>query len=888
MSIHFMLVSDAQSGATIRDEFAKISATNIKVGTFDILLDLLMEYWLLPSLDDKKWKTKLTHQAIRMKEAFWAKSIQVDEKSVIDDLDTSLQLLLNTLSIENKILPTINKDDTRYSKYYNDLCDLHEKMDYIFPMSLEKSRLWNTHSHLKPLEEVFIYADDLLNLEVWQKEIVAKLQPKTENEYSRIYKQSFLAELDTKNEDLKHLQNMLFSSEQAKGIPVIKNLQWLVARDVQQEVEVLAGMVQNTGVDFKEMAIVIPKDGWYKEFLIQTFNTFNIPLSRAGQIEEYSDIGTQWIFDALQAQEVFAPPMVFASLLSSPLMPLSNYHRQNLASIALDNNWRDKEGNIKEGILKDLSGNARDLVMIIVSWQEMKNEQPAREFLDELEELYSLITYRENIQLHKERFKSLVQDLKVYFESFPETNFRTLLNQVQPYALQENSSRESYLNSIHVVHEDDCMIQKVKHLFVLGFNDGHYPRKLENVGVFSRSNWHLLGQELNLKLDHQEQFYEKAKSVFKRQLKCAQESITFLSSALDLQGSSQSPSSSLSDIAFCFYNGEGEFEPEELLISLEKEDTAPFFYATNNEVQMKEYKELISDDLQFSQNIFELRKNSDGSLRPESPSSLEKLMISPLGWFLYRQGLEPKTWDVEELSVATQGTIAHGVFEDMFSPENPTYDLSNIDACIEKRIQEEAIFLTKAHRKLDYEQLKSSILKAADEFKALLDNTNTDVKSTEEKLTGEIFGIPVAGRTDAILTILGKQLVLDYKKSGSKGRIKRMESGYDHQLFLYRVMLNDSSALTAYYTMNDATLVVDENITLKSGDNYTIVGLDNDCTGSASALIQERVDEISNGELKLNCEDDNKIWETRGVTASYTLEGSPLIGLFIKPECEEV
>ena len=124
MSIHFMLVSDAQSGATIRDEFAKISATNIKVGTFDILLDLLMEYWLLPSLDDKKWKTKLTHQAIRMKEAFWAKSIQVDEKSVIDDLDTSLQLLLNTLSIENKILPTINKDDTRYSKYYNDTCNI--------------------------------------------------------------------------------------------------------------------------------------------------------------------------------------------------------------------------------------------------------------------------------------------------------------------------------------------------------------------------------------------------------------------------------------------------------------------------------------------------------------------------------------------------------------------------------------------------------------------------------------------------------------------------------------------------------------------------------------------------------------------------------------------
>jgi len=888
MSIHFMLVPDAQSGATLRDEFAKIGATNVKVGTFEILLDLLMEYWLLPDFDEKEWKTQLTHQAVLMKNAFWFKSIKVDEKSVIDDLETSLQLLLNTLSLETNTLSRIEKENTRYSRYYNDLCELHEKMKHIFPVSLTKARLWNENSHLKPLEKIYVYADSLLDLEVWQEEMIISLKPFNENEFSKIYTQAFIAQINTDKDDLRHLQSMLYSSKRSKSIPQIKNLQWLVARDVQQEVEVLAGMVQNTGAKFNEIAIVISNDGRYKEFLVQTFKTFNIPLSRAGEIEEYSDIGTQWVFDALQAQEVFAASMVFASLLSSPLMPFSNYQKQYLASIALDNRWRDHRGNIKESILKDLSNKAQGLVKIIIRWQEKAEEQRVDTFLEELEEVYSLISYRESTQLHKERFKSSVEDLKVYYESFPEANHRALLNQVQPYALQENSSRESYLNSIHIVHEDDCIIHKVKHLFVLGFNDGHYPRKLEKLGVFSHTNWQLLGKELHLDLDYQEQFYEKAKLAFKRQLQCAEESITFLSSALDMQGSSITSSGSLSDMAFCFYDGNGDFEPEDLLISLEKENEIPFFYATNDSVEIKEYRELSSEDLHFSQNIFELRKNSDGTLRPESPSSLEKLMISPLGWFLYRQGLEPQTWDVEELSVAIQGTIAHGVFEDIFSPENPRYDLSDIGTYIEKRIKEEAPFLTKEYRKLDYEQLKSSILKAADEFKSLLLNTNITVKSTEEQLSGEIFEMPVAGRTDAILKLGAVQFVVDYKRSGSSGRIKRMESGYDHQLFLYKVMLNDDRALTAYYTMNDATLVVDEDIALEDGKNYKIVGIENDCTANASATIEERVSQIINGKLILNCENDDKTWEKRGVTASYTLEGSPIVKLFMKPECEEV
>lgn len=892
MPIHFMLAHDAQSGATIREQFAQLDALNVKVGTFDVLLDLLLEYWLIPFSDEDEWRTKLSHTALIMHDSFWSKSIKTDEKSVVDELDKSLQVLLNALPLDVDSLPAIETNTARYSRYYNDLLILHRGMGNIFPSTLLKARLWSASSGLDPLEDIVVYADDSLQLEAWQWEVVRKLQEQSlDKSFQELYTQTFTPKLNSEHEDIRYLQSILFLNELPANPPQKNNLQWLIARDVQQEVEVVAGMVQNavkSGSSFDDIAIIIPRDGWYKDFLIQTFSSFNIPLSRAGQVEEYADLGTQWIFDALQAQDEFSAPMLFASLVSSPLMPWSYNNGQYLAGVALDNSWRNDDGNIKSHILEKFTEEAQGLLLVIIDWQEQKKSPSPDSFLEILEGLYPLLSSNENIRLHKQRYKTLVEELKGYLEAFTNAEIKDLSSQVHPYALQENSDRTAYLKSVHVVYEGDYLIQEVKHLFVLGFNDGHYPRKLENVGVFSRMNWQTLAGKLNLSLAPQEQFYRNAKATFKRQLQCANESITFLASALDLQGSHLALSSSLSDMAFCFHDGKGDLQPEELLIFLEEEKKLPFFYAQNDKGEIHEPRTLITEELNFAQNIFELRKNDDGSLRPESPSSLEKLMISPLGWFFYRQDLEPKTWAVQELDVATQGTIAHGVFEDCFCPTNPSHDLSGIGAVIERRIEQYAPFLSQAHRRLDYEQLHSSILKSANEFKALLTHCEASVESTERQLRGEIFDIPVAGRTDAILNIAGKKLVLDYKKSGNKSRIARMKNGYDHQLFLYRVMLTDKNALTAYYTMNDATLVVDQKMDCKENIYLNIVGIEEECTVNAELLLQTRIAELINGDIKLNSSNDNKLWEDRGVTAKYSLDSSPLIKIFMKPETEEV
>jgi len=369
MSIHFMLTPDAQSGATIREEFAQLDSINIKIGTFDVLLDFLHEYWLIPLSDENEWRKKLSHTALSMQGSFWSKSIKIDEKSVIDELDTSLQVLLNALPLNVKTLSLTDSNTNRYSRYYNDLVTLHKDMGYIFPSSLEKARLWNQSSALEPLEKIIVYADEAFHLEPWQSEIVAKLQSSQNIDFAKIYSDSYTPKLNSSVDDLKHLQTMLFSTEAIKDIPEIKNIQWLVARDVQQEVEVLAGMIQNAqsnGTYFDEIAVIIPRDGWYKDFLIQTFDSFNIPLSRAGQVEEYADIGTEWIFDALQAQDKFSAPMVFASLLSSSLMPYSYAKGQYFAAIALDNCWRDSKGKFKDSLFVDLSEDTQILIKTVI------------------------------------------------------------------------------------------------------------------------------------------------------------------------------------------------------------------------------------------------------------------------------------------------------------------------------------------------------------------------------------------------------------------------------------------------------------------------------------------------------------------------------------------
>ena len=70
-------------------------------------------------------------------------------------------------------------------------------------------------------------------------------------------------------------------------------------------------------------------------------------------------------------------------------------------------------------------------------------------------------------------------------------------------------------------------------------------------------------------------------------------------------------------------------------------------------------RELVVQHLEFGRNLVALRMDAEGKPKPESPSSLETLMVSRLTWLLRRLDAEPLEWAPEEAGPALLGTLAH-------------------------------------------------------------------------------------------------------------------------------------------------------------------------------------------------------------------------------------
>jgi hypothetical protein len=168
-------------------------------------------------------------------------------------------------------------------------------------------------------------------------------------------------------------------------------------------------------------------------------------------------------------------------------------------------------------------------------------------------------------------------------------------------------------------------------------------------------------------------------------------------------------------------------------------------------------------------------------------------------------------------------------------------------------------------------------------------------------LNGTLDGTPIAGIADLLLRLPnGRLLVVDYKKSGSSARIKRMDKGYDSQANLYRIMIETGGATDGstelqqtlrqaqqisvmYYLLNDQTALSDSN-------NWTqnnIAGwleMGDAISDNAMALINERITQLCNGQIILNCVDEKTEFEKETGIKPYAFENSPLVELFMTEE----
>ena len=387
---------------------------------------------------------------------------------------------------------------------------------------------------------------------------------------------------------------------------------------------------------------------------------------------------------------------------------------------------------------------------------------------------------------------------------------------------------------------------------------------------------------------------QRQRAIFTRQLEAASDSVTIFFSRRDTAGKLLKPSSSLVFLAQRF-----GCKPEKLVLELDrKEDRRQIpELAVAGEAEAVPPRDLPIEDIDLKKDLLAAFGPAPDESAPLSPSAAETLMVSPFAWLLGRLDCEPREWLTEVLDPMTAGTLAHRVFEALFPAGRPLIDRGRIreqgPVLLRQFTLQTAPFLRSPDWRVERLKLETEIIQAAERWRDLLASWGAEVIAAEQWLRGDYKGIMLRGQSDLLLRLpSGRLLVVDYKKSSSAKRRKRMRSRFDLQAHLYRLMIQ-SGGLPAfearpadigvvYYLLNDLTALSDSTIL----DNGTTPGLEiiaTDISSLAMKHLNARLNEIRTGRVALNTTTDEAWWEKNAGIPIYALDNSPLLRLFMHP-----
>ena len=879
--IDFVLMPDGLSANYVRNSLAKYNLNGVKVGNFSALLEALQSLWVLNDANND-WDDKLQEQALLMPAAFWAKSIKVDEVSVIKQLDKSLKHILSGLSIEG-CLSKIENPATKAEIYFNDLVELHENMQGTRPLSQQMAKEWFTKANNPSLDTTNLYyCADLFHFDSWQQEIIDRLSENSKD--NSLNHSTILSVLEEISKDVESeftsLKKYLFTSQTQMVMP--SGLKGLKPRDDLEACEAVASMIQKAtqqGVSLDEIAVVYPVGTHYPLWLAKVFKQAGINGSNLPTHQSVLDWQTALLRDLVVLQTHNTPPMARMSVLSNPLMPWrSHKSRISIVERSLDNDVRAVADEISEGFI-DLLEQKTDNANQMIQW------------------LKTVATHLKPLNeqgLTTERLTEKFKQLETWFELYAHDTFaeqcQKVLNQLQPHSLNLSSEKTHTLNAVTVLASNECLLKPVKHLFVLGFNQGHYTSNASSLAsktVLNKQAWLLLSEQVGLDLNT----FEKKVCFDQYQLKAllgkTQESLTILASQQDFEGGRLHLSETALDLALCFMPPE-KVDPDALFEALPKSNHPLLEF---EEIITPELGSNVIEDIDLKTNILALHTDKHGKQRPESPSSFETMMVSPLAWLLDRQGLKDKGWQVQELDVMLQGTVAHKVFELFKNKQTEAFSDSLYNQLFHQAVTTDAPFLLEPEWRLELIQLKQQVKPAFEKFVTWLAQTGWRIAEVEQRFTGQVWGVPVKGFADAILTKEKSVLVLDYKKSKSKDRLTRLSHGFDLQTYIYRELYQQKYGPTdinsGYYNLNDQVMVLDQNQPADSDIKVVAPEISiEEQSAEARNLVQQRLSQLKSGQVELNTNQDKANWEKEGIKA-YALKDNPVVSRFMKKAEDE-
>ena len=901
--IHFILVPDSSAARRLRRILATQSpCQGILIGTWPELIEQAKSTYLI-ALHASDWKRRFHAALEKMPDAFWSKSFEVSPEETAVEVEAALSLLVGATEPGGEIvLADFDQLSERPRKHVQDIVRLLHELDGLLPDELLAIQLLiSTESNTAIRKLAVCHIESFPSLTRCQAALVDKLNADSGIESGsemKLVLQSLLfdsASISSQT-SLQSLQQYLFSTPEDKS-PLDNSVQWLGVRDFLEEAEVAASMAQqilaeNPGLTPSEIGLLVPDTFEYSLAVKDAFSAAGLPLSGLPVDRWQRDLGREALFHFLYCRQKPSPAMALAVCLSSPLMPWSKKQGAALAQAAMDGDYQ---------LRPFQSATHADRQMLDLLREG--DERP--ETLDTaIKAFVSLLDGGDQFESHVYHAKSMAEDLCATLAGKTDIDWVALRRLSNPKNISTSEAPDFNLEGITVWRETHEAWRPVRFLIVLGFASGHYPVASADSAVFVFDDLVALRESLGLSLATPADQMRDRRARFQRQLAAVADFVSFMIPRRDSSGTPQSPSESLVFMQQIF---SGIDDAESLILELDVQadrERTRFLPHIEPEPPCLP-REIVAEDIQFKFDLLSLRTDAEGNLRPESPSSLETLMVSRLAWLLRRINAEPLGWEPERPNVMLLGTLTHQVFEELFQASRPIPDLqdvsSQIEPLLDSAIRRHAPFLRAAQWQVERKHLASSISKAVLAWREVLVSLDAEILGTEEWLEGSLDGIPIHGQADILLGLPGgRLLVVDYKRSSANSRRPRMQKGYDSQASLYRTMLQtggpksqDNAQLLdrlrtgdttgiVYFMTNDQTSLSDA-LVVESGAIPGWEVLDGDVAHLAMDLIRERLREVGEGHLYLNREGDSQFFDKEAGVKPYALENSALIPLFTVP-----
>jgi len=389
--------------------------------------------------------------------------------------------------------------------------------------------------------------------------------------------------------------------------------------------------------------------------------------------------------------------------------------------------------------------------------------------------------------------------------------------------------------------------------------------------------------------------------LFRRQLCAASNGATLLVPARDAAGKPLAPATALALIGRALRAA----KPEDLVTDLRAMTLAAWPVAHRLTARLPGGGAPEVPDtgiLRIGTDLLRIRREDDGRGRPQSPSRLETLIVSPLAWVLEELGAKDRTWAPEGLDVLVLGSIVHEVLEILFPKAAPIPDMAQIeagaDAALDTAIGIHAPFLLATDWAAERASLAREVRRVAQSWARFLTANGAEILDNEFQLAGDQRGLRIAGRADTLLRLAdGRIVIVDHKRSASKGRRDRMEKGWDLQVALYRAMMERPevdteltrlvtagvSPVTAYHLTNDGTILTGPAGAGIPGAQAVV----SDIAEHALDHLNQTIAAVGAGDTVLNRSGDSKrIRKDRGITP-YALENNSFLAAFTLSDLAE-